>query len=136
MVSPQTILVIDDDPDIRGDMQMLLEGRGYRVLTAPDGQAGLHRAFADRPDLVIIDMMMPKMSGLAVVERIKQSSRPTPVIMLTANESPQQRTLAVFLGVDAYLNKPVRLAQLTDHIERLCPPPPLAATQLPADTAL
>lgn len=136
MVSPQTILVIDDDPDIRGDMQLLLEGRGYRVLTAPDGQAGLNRALAERPDLVIVDMMMPKMSGFTVVERIKQSARPTPVIMLTANESTHQRTLAEFLGVDAYLNKPIPLRQLTDHIERLCPPPSLTSTQVPTDTAL
>ena len=134
MVSPPTILVIDDDPDIRSDLQMLLQERGYRVLTANDGQAGLQRAVADMPDLVILDMMMPKMSGIMVVERFKQQSkRPVPVIMLTGNESEHQRTLAEFMGVDAYLNKPIGMRQLLDRLQRLCPhsaTPPVPAVAI------
>jgi DNA-binding response OmpR family regulator len=125
MVCPPTILVIDDDPDIRSDLQSLLQDRGYRVLTACDGQAGLQRAIADKPDLVIVDMMMPKMSGIMVVERFKQQSkRPVPVIMLTGNESEHQRTLAEFMGVDVYLNKPIGIRQLLEHTQRLCPHSP------------
>lgn len=140
MVDARTILVIDDDPDIRGMLQMILEEQGYHVLTAPDGQAGLQRAISDLPDLVIVDMMMPKMSGFVVLERIKQSNQLTmPVIMLTANESEQQRAFAEFLGVDAYLNKPIGTRQLLDKLKILCPTPvssPSRATSLAVETAV
>jgi DNA-binding response OmpR family regulator len=137
MVYPRTILVIDDDPDIRADVQMLLEDEGYRVLTAPDGHSGLQRVSSERPDLVIVDMMMPKMSGFIVLERIKQhADKSVPVIMLTANGSDQQRAFAEFLGVDAYLSKPVTFGQLLENLRRLCPTPasPLLATPVPLET--
>jgi DNA-binding response OmpR family regulator len=137
MVLPQTILVIDDDPDIRGDLQMLLEDHGYRVITAPDGQSGLTRAINERPSLVIVDMMMPKMSGFIVLERLKQNeARRTPVIMLTGNESDQQRAFAEFLGVDAYLNKPVATKHLLDRVRQFCPARPDDTTAIPANTAV
>lgn len=101
---------------------MVLEDHGYRVITAPDGVSGLRMASDERPDLVIVDMMMPRMSGFTVLERIKESSTLTmPVLMLTANESDEQRTFAHCLGVDAYLNKPIGTRQLIDHVQRLCP---------------
>ena len=139
VVALPTILVIDDDPDIRGDLQMLLEDQGYRVVTAPNGQEGLERSKAERPNLVIVDMMMPKMSGFVVLERLKQNtSSPTPVLMLTANESDHQKAFAEFLGADAYLNKPVGTKQLLDHIYRLCPMPSgaLDGTRVPVETAV
>lgn len=134
MVSPQTILVIDDDPDIRDDIQMLLETQGYRVLTAPDGCAGLQRALADKPDLIVVDMMMPKMSGFVVVERLRLHQHPVPIVMLTANDGDHQRTLAEFLGVNAYLNKPIGSRQLLDQLRTLCPP--VGETLMPAATAV
>jgi DNA-binding response OmpR family regulator len=134
MVAPQTILVIDDDPDIRDDIQSLLENQGYRVVTAPDGQVGLQRALTDKPDLIVVDMMMPKVSGFVVVERLRQAQQMVPIIMLTANESVHQRTWAEFLGVDAYLKKPVRFRQLLDHMRRLCPP--AGETAIPTATAV
>jgi len=122
MVAGPTILLIDDDADIRDDLQMILEDQGYRVIAAPDGQAGLKRALSEEPDLIICDMMMPKMSGFVVLERIKQQAHPSiPFIMLTANESDQQRAFAEFLGVDAYLNKPISTKPLLEHLRRLCP---------------
>jgi CheY-like chemotaxis protein len=138
MVVP-TILVIDDDPDIRGDLQMILEDQGYRVITASDGHTGLQRALKDRPDLIICDMMMPKMSGFVVLERVKQHPQHmgVPFIMLTGNESDHQRTFAVFLGVDAYLNKPIGIKPLLEHLHKLCPMPvcPGAhATAIPIET--
>lgn len=124
MVDTPTILVIDDDPDIRADLQMILEDQGYRVITAPDGQAGLQRALSDRPNLIICDMMMPKMSGFMVLERVKQHARAhTPFIMLTANVSEQQRNFAEFLGVDVYLHKPIGTKPLLENLQRLCPLP-------------
>ena len=140
MVPVQTILVIVDDEDIRGDLQMLLEDQGYRVLTAPDGQTGLTRALADRPNIIICDMMMPKMSGFVVLERLKQNAQICmPFIMLTANESDHQKALAEFLGVDAYLNKPIRAKHLIEQVRQLCPLPassPLRVTEVLATTVV
>jgi DNA-binding response OmpR family regulator len=119
---------------------MILEDHGYRVLTAPDGKAGLATATEQRPDLIIVDMMMPRMSGFAVLERLKQNIELSmPVMMLTGNESNHQRTLAEFLGVDAYLNKPIGTRQLIDHVHRLCPmckPVALEPTQIPLETTI
>jgi len=124
MVAVPTILVIDDDADIRGMLKMILEEEGYRVITASDGQAGLLRASNDQPDVIICDMMMPKMSGFIVLERVKQLQHlQTPFIMLTANESDQQKAFAEFLGVDAYLNKPIGTKPLFEQLRRLCPVP-------------
>jgi CheY-like chemotaxis protein len=130
MVAAPTILVIDDDADIRSDLQMILEDHGYRVIAACDGQAGLNLALTAEPDLIICDMMMPKMSGFIVLERVKQDHpRPTPFVMLTANHSDQQRTFAEFLGVDAYLNKPIGIKPLLDQLGRLCPLPAAKASR-------
>ena len=128
MTAVPTILVIDDDPNIRGDLRMVLEDEGSHVVTACDGQAGIEKAKEIRPNLVIVDMMMPRMSGFVVVERLKQHEQtPIPVFMLTANESDQQRAFAEFLGVDAYLNKPIGAKQLIEHVGRVCPRPELSA---------
>lgn len=140
MVAPPTILVIDDDPDIRADLRMLLEDHGYRVLTAPDGPSGLKLAQTDRPNLIICDMMMPKMSGFIVLERVKQDERQAiPFIMLTANDSDHQRNFAEILGVDAYLNKPIGTKPLLDQLQAFCPKPPSPAhaeNQCPVDSTV
>src|SRR5437588_8778566 len=113
MVPSKTILVIDDEPDILLAHRAILERAGYRVLTATDGQAGLARALRERPDLVIVDMMMPRQSGFVVLERLKEhSGAGFSVIMLTANTAPEQRADAELLGVDEYPLKPVTTEQL------------------------
>jgi DNA-binding response OmpR family regulator len=124
MVAAPTILVIDDDPDIRADLRMILEDQGYRVITAPDGQSGLKLALTERLDLIICDMMMPKMSGFIVLERVKQNEQKSiPFIMLTANDSDHQRDFAEFLGVDAYLNKPIGTKPLLEQLQAFCRKP-------------
>lgn len=123
METRRTILVIDDDPHVREALQMALDDRGYEVMVASDGEVGYVRALRDKPDLIICDMMMPRTSGFVVVERIK--SHPhlrIPFIMLTGNSSDHQRAYAEFLGVDCYLNKPVRPHQLFEAVERLMAP--------------
>ena len=70
MSDTRTVLVIDDDPGIREALQIALEDRGYRVICAPDGDAGIRRAVDDRPDLVIVDLMMPRTSGFVVLDRL------------------------------------------------------------------
>ena len=123
MTGTRTVLVIDDDPDIRDLLRDALEDRGYRVVCAPDGVVGVARAVKAPPDLVIVDMMMPRASGFVVLERLKQEHRlPVPIIMLTGNDSDHQRAYAECLGVDLYLNKPVGPAELFRAVERFCPP--------------
>jgi CheY-like chemotaxis protein len=123
-MSVRTVLVIDDDPGVRETLQVALTDQGYHVLEAADGETGISSALRDSPDLIICDMMMPRVSGFMVVERLKSNHRLTvPIIMLTANESPDQRTYAEFLGVDSYLLKPVRPQQLFHTVNLLCPPP-------------
>jgi DNA-binding response OmpR family regulator len=123
MCVSRTVLVIDDDPDIRDLLRDALEARGYRVACAPDGEAGIARALADRPDLVILDLMMPRTSGFVVLERLKHHHRlGVPVIMLTGHDGDHQRAYAESLGVDEYLTKPVRPHQLFDSVGRFCPP--------------
>lgn len=126
MSVPRTVLVIDDDPDVLEAIQIVLEDRGFRVVCAADGDSGIRRALSDRPDLVIVDMMMPRTSGFVVLDRLKHHHRlHTPIIMLTGNESDQQREYAVFLGVDEYMSKPVQPAQLLrsiDYFLSLTPP--------------
>lgn len=122
MTVARTVLVIDDDPDIREALQVALEGRGLTVRCAPDGEVGIAAALNAPPDLVIVDMMMPRASGFVVLERLKQQHRlPVPIIMLTANASDHQEAYAEFLGADLYLRKPVRPAVLFQAVDRFCP---------------
>src|SRR5260221_14475244 len=107
MPARKTILLMDDDPDILSAVRTLLERKGYRVLTASDGNMGLAVAEREAPDLVIVDMMMPKKSGFLVLEKLKGRNRDVPrVLMITANEGSRRQAYAEMLGVDDYLRKP------------------------------
>ncbi|MBI1833192.1 MAG: response regulator transcription factor [Planctomycetes bacterium] len=120
----KTILIIDDDREIVQGLMSVLEEKGYRVLTAHDGAAGLSAAEGERPDLVIVDMMMPKKSGFLVLEKLKQVGTAAPkIIMITANEGSRHRAYADILGVDDYLHKPFALDSLLASVHRLCPLP-------------
>src|SRR5262245_54122145 len=121
-MAAKTILLVDDDPEILGAMRLVLEKQGYRVVTAADGNQGLAAAEREAPDLVVVDMMMPKQSGLAVLEKLKAcpGRRPT-VIMITANEGSRHRAYAESLGVDFYLRKPFAMEELVANVQRLCP---------------
>src|SRR5262245_25373651 len=112
MSTAKTILLVDDDADIITALRTVLEQRGYRVLTASDGNAGLALAERSAPDLVCVDMMMPKKSGFLVLEKLKSRPAGAPrVLMMTANEGSRHRAYAELLGVDAYLRKPFALDQ-------------------------
>jgi DNA-binding response OmpR family regulator len=123
MAAPKTILLVDDDAEILAAMRVVVESRGYRVLTAGDGDAGLAIAERECPDLVVVDMMMPKKSGFLVLERLKSRGPSSPrVIMITANEGNRHQAYAELLGVDDYLRKPFAMEQLLESIQQLCPP--------------
>src|SRR6186713_275539 len=114
------ILLVDDDYEIIESMRMLLESKGYTVLVARDGNQGLAMAERENPDLLILDMMMPKRSGFLVLEKLRRS-RPEPmrIIMITANEGSRHKAYAEMLGVDDYIRKPFAMDRLLQSVDRL-----------------
>jgi DNA-binding response OmpR family regulator len=114
------ILLVDDDQEIVESMRTVLETRGYEILVARDGNQGLVMAESEGPDLVVLDMMMPKRSGFLVLEKLRRS-RPDPmrVIMITANEGSRHKAYAEMLGVDDYIRKPFAMDRLLESVDRL-----------------
>jgi DNA-binding response OmpR family regulator len=114
------ILLVDDDPEIVETMRTVLEANGYRALIARDGNQGLAMVEREDPDLVILDMMMPKRSGFLVLEWLRRNRRiPTRVIMITANEGSRHKAYAEMLGVDDYIRKPFAMDRLIESVQRL-----------------
>ena len=114
------ILLVDDDAEIVESLRLALESNGYTVLIARDGNQGLALSERENPDLVILDMMMPKRSGFLVLEKMRRT-RDTPlrVIMITANEGSRHKAYAEMLGVDDYIRKPFPMDRLIDSVQRL-----------------
>lgn len=121
MAATKTILLVDDDVQILSALHTLFKTRGYRLLTATDGNRALALAERDAPDLVIIDMIMPCKSGIGVLESLKRRISCPPVIMITGNDAPRQRAYAEQLGVDDFLRKPFETSRLLESVQRLCP---------------
>ncbi|HEX8199380.1 MAG TPA: response regulator [Isosphaeraceae bacterium] len=120
MPPQKTILLVDDDNEIIETMRTVLENRGYRILVARDGNAGLSVAERENPDLIVLDMMMPKKSGFLVLEKLK--GRPgglIPTIMITGNEGSRHRAYAEFLGVKDYIRKPFAMEKLVRSIDQI-----------------
>ena len=116
----RTILIVNDDHEILESMRTILENKGFRILVARDGNAGLMIAERENPDLIVLDMMMPKKSGFLVLEKLK--SRPgglIPTIMITGNEGSRHRAYAEMLGVRDYIRKPFAMEKLVRAIERV-----------------
>jgi len=117
---PKRILLVDDDQEIVEAMRVALEALDYRILVARDGNQGLAMAEREDPDLVILDMMMPKRSGFLVLEKLRRTRQvPTRVIMITANEGSRHKAYAEMLGVDDYIRKPFAMDRLLDSVNRL-----------------
>jgi DNA-binding response OmpR family regulator len=114
------ILLVDDDAEIIESLRLALEANGYTVLVARDGNQGLALSERENPDLVILDMMMPKRSGFLVLEKMRRT-RDTPmrVIMITANEGTRHKAYAEMLGVDDYIRKPFPMDRLIESVQRL-----------------
>ena len=115
------ILIVDDDPEIVESIRMALQARGYEVLVARDGNQGLAMAERESPDLVILDMMMPKRSGFLVLERLRrnqQDDQLLPVIMITANEGSRHKAYAEMLSVSDYIRKPFAMDRLLESVRR------------------
>jgi DNA-binding response OmpR family regulator len=116
----KTILLVDDDNEIIESMRTVLDSKGYRVIVARDGNAGLTIAERENPDLIVLDMMMPKKSGFLVLEKLK--GRPgglIPTIMITGNEGSRHRAYAEMLGVRDYIRKPFAMEKLVRSVEKV-----------------
>ena len=113
------VLLVDDDPEIIDAIRYALESRGYQIFIARDGNQGLAMAEREDPDLVILDMMMPKRSGFLVLEKLKTLGNAVKVIMITANEGSRHKAYAEMLGVHEYLRKPFAMDKLLECVERL-----------------
>jgi DNA-binding response OmpR family regulator len=111
------VLVVDDDAAIVELVRIWLDGAGYDVATAPDGATALAMAAARRPDLVVLDVMMPERSGLDVLKDLRAAGGDVPVILLTARGTEQDRVLGFALGADDYVVKPFSLAELVERVK-------------------
>ena len=114
------VLLVDDDAEIIEAIRYALETKGFQIFIARDGNQGLAMAESEDPDLVILDMMMPKRSGFLVLEKLRRTREvPVRVIMITANEGSRHKAYAEMLGVDDYIRKPFAMDKLVDAVQRL-----------------
>ena len=120
------ILVVEDEPAMVAGLRDNFEYEGYEVISAQDGVAGLERALADHPDLVVLDVMMPRMSGLDVCKQLKARRPSIPVIMLTARGQEIDKVVGLELGADDYVTKPFSIRELMARVKavlrRVSPP--------------
>jgi two-component system alkaline phosphatase synthesis response regulator PhoP len=113
------ILVVDDEQSIVTLLQYNLEQSGYTVITALDGEQGLAAAVEIRPDLVVLDLMLPKMDGLEVCKQLRQQKINIPILMLTAKDDEFDKVLGLELGADDYLTKPFSPREVVARIKAI-----------------
>jgi DNA-binding response OmpR family regulator len=118
--NPHHVLIVDDDYEVTETLRCALTAEGFTVSIATDGNQGVAYAEARTPDLVILDMMMPRRSGFLVLERLRQySDTQVPVIMITGNEGSRHREYAEMLGVSDYIYKPFTMDRLLSSVSNL-----------------
>jgi len=115
----ERILIIEDELPMRTVLHDVLAGEGYRVLTAADGEAGLQRAIDEKPDLILLDIMMPKLDGYAVCAELRRLSNPVPILMLTAKGQVEDRVQGLDVGADDYLIKPFSTDELLARVRAM-----------------
>ena len=115
------ILVVDDEPDLVVMISKALRYKGYEVITANDGQEGLEKAKTQKPDLIVLDLMLPRINGYKVCGLLKKDTRyaKMPVILLTAKAKSEDIELGEKIGADAYITKPYERDTLLSKIEEL-----------------
>jgi two-component system alkaline phosphatase synthesis response regulator PhoP len=113
----EKILVVEDEPDMLMGLQDNLQFEGYQVVPAADGQAGLDAALNTCPDLIILDVMLPKLGGFEVLKQLRQKGMDTPVIMLTAKSQEVDKVLGLELGADDYITKPFSIRELLARVK-------------------
>src|SRR5256714_12777526 len=116
--APKTsLLIIEDDENISTAIEEYFSRAGYAVNTAPDGVAGVEAAIKDRPDVIVLDLMLPKMDGLAVCKELRMKNPQMPILMLTAKDDVVDKVLGLEMGADDYITKPFSLRELEARIK-------------------
>jgi DNA-binding response OmpR family regulator len=113
------ILIVEDEPAMRMALRDMLAAENYRVLTANDGKAGLQQALDERPDLILLDIMLPKLDGYAVCAELRRLEIGVPILMLTAKAQVQDRVTGLDSGADDYLVKPFSTDELLARVRAL-----------------
>lgn len=113
------ILLVEDEPQIASFVSRGLRHEGYDVLNAPDGETGLDLAFSELPDLIVLDVMLPGIDGLAVCRQIREAQLQTPILMLTARDAVPDRVAGLEAGADDYLVKPFAFEELLARVRAL-----------------
>jgi len=130
----EKILVVEDEPDMLMGLQDNLQFEGYQVVTARDGQAGLELALSICPDLIVLDLMLPKLDGFEVCKQVRAKGMGVPIIMLTAKSQEVDKVLGLELGADDYITKPFSIRELLARIKAVLrrhhnPPQPIDVYQ-------
>ena len=115
--SPAKILVVEDEPNMVAGLRDNFEFEGYEVITARDGVEGLQRALEESPDLVVLDVMMPRISGLEVCKQLRAKRASMPIIMLTARGQEVDKVVGLELGADDYVTKPFSIRELLARVK-------------------
>ncbi|HEV2319379.1 MAG TPA: response regulator transcription factor [Verrucomicrobiae bacterium] len=115
----ERILIIEDETPMRTALADLFMSENYRVLTAADGESGLSRALNERPDLIVLDVMMPKLDGFALCAELRRLAHDVPVLMLTAKGQVEDRVTGLDAGADDYLVKPFSTVELLARVRAL-----------------
>ena len=115
-MSEQRILVIEDEPDLLRGLELNLKAEGYGVLTAARGDTGIEQALRERPELVLLDIMLPGMNGLDVCRELRKKGFDAPIIMLTAKAEEVDRVVGLEIGADDYVTKPFGVRELVARI--------------------
>jgi DNA-binding response OmpR family regulator len=118
-ITMERILIVEDELPMRTALQDVLQGEGYRVLTASDGAVGLERVLSEKPDLVLLDVMMPRMDGYSVCAELRRLSISLPILMLTAKGQIDDRVQGLDVGADDYLVKPFSTEELLARVRAL-----------------
>src|ERR671927_817547 len=118
-MSEAAVLLVDDDPRILRMLERTLAAEGYAVAAVGDGGAALARVERSMPDVIVLDVAMPGMDGLAVTRRLRAKGLPVPILLLTARDALQERVAGLDAGADDYLVKPFEVEELTARIRAL-----------------
>ena len=127
----KSILIVEDDPDLLLGLTDNLEAEGFTVLSAADGEAGLDRTIRNRPDVIVLDISLPRMNGFDLCRALRERGIQTPILMLTARSQETDKILGLELGADDYMTKPFSvnefLARVRVMIRRVSAPPPTSS---------
>lgn len=112
----ETVLVVEDDPSIQRGLELNLQVEGYQVITASDGEEGLRHALDRRPDILLLDVMLPKISGFDICRQVRKQGLTMPIIMLTAKTQEIDKIMGLELGADDYVTKPFSVAEVVARV--------------------